>query len=231
MKNSFLLYNDSLEVLDDLNDTQIANLFRAIKAFTSGKETPVLSPIEKVAFLPIRQYLKRDGDRYETYLKKQSDNGKKGGRPKKPEVISKTQKTQALFGKPKKADSVSVSVNDSVNKYNTKDIPIGIGETTDKSNPDINYLVQYLRDKLELPNLDGSVVKNRRYCFNLLRRFKKEYPNRDAKELITKIIDYGVKDKFHSTRMSNFAYLFNNYNKILLEAKSKVNNPKITIIK
>jgi chitodextrinase len=65
--------------------------------------------------------LKRDLQRYEEYVDKQSVNGAKGGRPKKP---NESQITQPFFEKAKKADSVSVSdsvnVNDNVNKRKRK---------------------------------------------------------------------------------------------------------------
>jgi len=60
--------------------------------------------LTEIAFIPIKQALKRDLKKYETYIEKQKANGKKGGRPK-------TQKTQAFFKKPKKADNVNVNVN------------------------------------------------------------------------------------------------------------------------
>jgi len=73
--------------------------------------------IIKIAFEPIKQSLQRDLKRYEEYVDKQSVNGAKGGRPKKP---TETQITQPFFDKPKKADSVSDSVNDNVNKRKRK---------------------------------------------------------------------------------------------------------------
>jgi hypothetical protein len=65
-----------------------------------------------IAFEPIQQSLKRDLKKYEVYIGKQKENGAKGGRPKKEE---ETQITQPFFQEPKKADSVSVSVSESVN--------------------------------------------------------------------------------------------------------------------
>jgi hypothetical protein len=64
-----------------------------------------------MCFIPIKQSLKRDLKKYETYIEKQSVNGKKGGRPKNPTL---SEITQPFIEKPKKADSVSVSDNVSV---------------------------------------------------------------------------------------------------------------------
>jgi hypothetical protein len=75
-----------------------------------------------IAFESIKTQLKRDLKKYEKYIEKQKVNGALGGRPRKtqdnPEVNSETQKTQAFFSKPKKADNdndndnVTVNVND-----------------------------------------------------------------------------------------------------------------------
>jgi len=106
----------------------------------------------------------------------------------------------------------------------SKDITTGV---VDYGNEDINFLIKYLKEKLEIPSLDGSVKSNRNYCNNLIKRMKKNYPNRVPRDLICKLIDYAVKDNFHSTKVSSFSYLFYNYNKILLEAKHQMENPQM----
>jgi hypothetical protein len=65
-----------------------------------------------IAFEPIKQSLKRDLKKYEDRAERARENGKKGGRPKNPH---KPKKTQSVISKPKKPDSVSVSVSVSVN--------------------------------------------------------------------------------------------------------------------
>ena len=72
-----------------------------------------LSKVIDIAFESIKQTLKRDLKKYNVFVDRQKINGAKGGRPKKPK---ETQKTQAFFEKPKKPDSVSVSVSDNVNE-------------------------------------------------------------------------------------------------------------------
>ena len=66
-----------------------------------------------IVFISIRSMLDRDRVKYEDYIKKQSENGRKGWRPKKsddnpenPPVILETHWNPT---KPKKADSASVS--------------------------------------------------------------------------------------------------------------------------
>jgi hypothetical protein len=114
-KKSFILYTDQSGVFNQLPDEIAGKLIKHIFAYVND-ENPVCDDlIINIAFEPIKQSLKRDLKRYEQYIDKQSINGAKGGRPKKP---IETQKTQAFFEKPKKADSDSVSDNVNVNDIN-----------------------------------------------------------------------------------------------------------------
>jgi hypothetical protein len=109
-KKSFILYTDQSGVFNQLPDEIAGKLIKHIFAYVNDENPISEDLIINIAFEPIKQSLKRDLKRYEEYVEKQSVNGAKGGRPKKP---IETQITQPFFDKPKKADSVSVS--DSVN--------------------------------------------------------------------------------------------------------------------
>jgi hypothetical protein len=114
-KKSFLLYCDQQGVFNKLPDEIAGKLIKHIFAYVND-ENPISDDlIINIAFEPIKQSLKRDLKRYEEYVDKQSVNGAKGGRPKKP---NETQITQPFFDKPKKADSVSVSDSVNVNDIN-----------------------------------------------------------------------------------------------------------------
>jgi hypothetical protein len=114
-KKSFILYVDQQGVFNQLPDEIAGKLIKHIFAYVNDENPISEDLILNIAFEPIKQCLKRDLSRWEQYIDKQSENGKKGGRPSKPK---ESQETQAFLDKPKKADSVSVSVsvNDSVNE-------------------------------------------------------------------------------------------------------------------
>jgi hypothetical protein len=111
-KKSFILYADQQGVFKQLPDDVAGRLIKHIFSYVNDENPCTEELIINIAFEPIKQSLKRDLKRWEDYIEKQSLNGKKGGRPLK---AKESQETQAFFEKPKKADSVSVSVNDSVN--------------------------------------------------------------------------------------------------------------------
>ena len=115
-KKSFVLYTDLIHTVQHLTDEQTGKLFKHILSYVNDENPISDDVITNLSFEPVKQALKRDLKKYESYINKQKANGKKGGRPKKEE----TQKTQPFISKPKKADSVSVSVsdNDINNIYN-----------------------------------------------------------------------------------------------------------------
>lgn len=115
-KNSFILYDDSLDILDELSDEESGRLFKAItkchKAIVSEKTQWVnsdnlgLSRLEWVLLKPFYNQLVRDYNRYLDTCRKNKENGKKGGRPTK-------EKPSGLIGNPKNPDSDSDSDSDS----------------------------------------------------------------------------------------------------------------------
>tara|TARA_R110000772_G_scaffold129693_4_gene237910 strand:- start:2654 stop:3337 length:684 start_codon:yes stop_codon:yes gene_type:complete len=109
-KKSFVAYCDWIEIFEELEDIEAGKLAKHLFRYVNDLEPEAQSREVKLCFISIKQSLKRDLKKYEGYIDKQKINGAKGGRPKK------TQKTQPFISKPKKADSVSVSVsvNDSV---------------------------------------------------------------------------------------------------------------------
>ena len=83
-KKSFILYLDQLNILDDLEDDEAGKLFKTIAHFIHTGEDLPMDKIIKIAYLPIRQSLKRDLEKWRNQLQANRENGKLGGRPKKP---------------------------------------------------------------------------------------------------------------------------------------------------
>ena len=104
-KKSFITYCEWQETFNELSDDEAGKLIKHIFSYVNDENPETDCQIVRLCFIPIKQTLKRDLKKYEVYIDKQRENGAKGGRPKK------TQITQAFIEKPKKADSVNVSVN------------------------------------------------------------------------------------------------------------------------
>lgn len=101
-----------------------------------------------------------------------------------------------------------------------KKVPKG---TRKKPNPDISELMSYLKEAVG-GQLDGTEQKNRQYCYNLIRRFKKAYPDLDPVVQIKLLIDVGIEDPFHSKNLTSFQYLFYNYVKIIKQSSARFNS-------
>jgi hypothetical protein len=110
-KKSFLLYLDTLEILNKLTDEQAGKLLKAFLSYHSGEDLN-LDPMLDLVFFSFQAQFERDGVKYNTIVDRNRNNGLKGGRPKNP---VKAKEPNGLFGnpsEPKKADSVSVKDSD-----------------------------------------------------------------------------------------------------------------------
>ena len=132
-KKSFVMYYDFWEQLEFLSCEQRGELITAVYEYVrNGEVESAISPIAKAVFLGVKQALDRDARAYEETCKRNKENGKHGGRPKKQEpsngdatveasqsknraVFSETQKTEGLFSKPKKPDNENDNENDNDN--------------------------------------------------------------------------------------------------------------------
>ena len=100
---SFNAYHSYLTAIEPLNDAERGRLFTALLTYSSTGEVPDLRGNERFVFPQMKWQIDRDKSSYNDFCARQSENGKKGGRPKKPTVNFETQETQAFFEKPKKA--------------------------------------------------------------------------------------------------------------------------------
>jgi len=108
------------------------------------------------------------------------------------------------------------------NKINKNKINISndIGKKPNSyGNEDINTCISYLKEKIDA-ELDGSDKENRRYCYNLLRKLKKQYPDTEAIDNMKLLIDIGLQDRFHRKNITSFKYLFYNAQRIIQSYKS-----------
>jgi hypothetical protein len=122
MKKSFILYCDSLEIMDHLSNEQCGQLFRAIRDFNNGIE-PDLDFGLKMAFLPFQNQFKRDLEKYNSQCEINRANGRNGGRPKKTETTEPVHKKPNRT-KPNQKNHDSDSDNENDNENETIQIPM-----------------------------------------------------------------------------------------------------------
>lgn len=69
-----MVYGDIEESLDELSDEQVAKLFRGMVNYFNTGNDPKFSGVLKMAFIPIRQQMDRDMDKYERKCQKNKEN-------------------------------------------------------------------------------------------------------------------------------------------------------------
>ena len=109
----FKLFLHQKPLLDAVPDETVGKAVKAAMAYFEDGTIPSLDTLESVIFLSIKPYIEEANSDYE----KKSENGKKGGRPKKqtkPEVISQKQNepeiTEAEADAEADADAEAVQV-------------------------------------------------------------------------------------------------------------------------
>ena len=76
-QKGFIVYSSIQEVINELDDAQVAQLFRGmVDYFINGKD-PKFSGILKFVFIPIRQQMDRDAEKYERKCEKMRENANK----------------------------------------------------------------------------------------------------------------------------------------------------------
>lgn len=109
---SFVLYTSYFEILSDLPNEKLGELFRAILEYKTTKKQPVVSVDLSVVFKFIKNQLDIDEEKYNKKRSKNSNNGSKGGAPRGNQNARKQPKTTQN----KHNDNDNVNVNDNVLK-------------------------------------------------------------------------------------------------------------------
>lgn len=172
-KDSFILYKSFYEPLKMLSEKQLGKLFKAIFEYQISGKTEVDLDIQ-MAFAFIKNQLDIDYGKYEEKVKKNSDNGRKGGRPpktdkqeEKADAKNKSQKSEHQNDKAKKAyndneydnDNENDNENENVDDLNSNSNELQC-ETSQPHAETINYrsLVDFFNS--ETKGVFGTIQQN-----------------------------------------------------------------------
>jgi hypothetical protein len=159
-RKSFVIHIDSLDVLDDLNNEQKAQLLDAIRSYHLGDEIE-LTGLMRAIFKPFENQFKRDNEKYLSIVQRNKSNGSKGGRPKEQEPKEPTG-FSGLPKEPKKADSDNDNDNDSVNdnKKEKKELQAFAPPSLEEF---INYVLEHERRINH--KIDITIAKSKFYAW------------------------------------------------------------------
>lgn len=74
MKDSFILYVDQKEIIDTLTDNEAGKLLKAIFEYETTQKLPKLSKTLNLVFIPIKNALDRNREKYEKACEKNKKN-------------------------------------------------------------------------------------------------------------------------------------------------------------
>lgn len=120
-RDSFILYTEIREVIETLTLEQKGILFQAILDYASGIPINITDPIVNIAFIPIKQNLDRNNEKWEQKKIARSEAGKKGMRNRwhkgESEEDNKDNNVIGVNNKNNNAyqDITNITVNENVN--------------------------------------------------------------------------------------------------------------------
>lgn len=122
MRDSFVLYTNISEVLEALSMEQRGMLFTAIIEYQKNGEMPEISdPLVKVAFIPVRQSLDINNDKYDSKVEARRQAGIKSGESRRKQNEQEgTKRTSVNFVRTKqtkRTDNDNEYENDNDNEY------------------------------------------------------------------------------------------------------------------
>lgn len=90
MKDSFIIFTESRELVDELSDHQKAALLDSLFVYANDEEPEFPDAMTRIVFLAMRQKIDAANQRYEEKCARNRENGAKGGR--KPNGSEKTER-------------------------------------------------------------------------------------------------------------------------------------------
>lgn len=127
-KKGVLVYADWNEKFESLTDEEAGKLIKHFFRYVNDENPIAPDRFTEVAFIDIKQSLKRDLKKWEERAERSRENGKNGGRPPKDENLEKPTETQRVILKPEKPDTVSVNGSVIVSDTTNKLVGIGIDQ-------------------------------------------------------------------------------------------------------
>lgn len=186
-KKSFILYADLIHTVRKMPQDKVADLFITILDYVNDENPTVDDLVVDLVFEPIKQQLKRDLRRWENFRKKQAENGRLGGRPKKDLGINENPENPGLFQETQKSPNVTVNVNDTVTVTDTVTDKKDSVCTGKPDTPPAKALEEKVKQRI-----------NRQLKFkNSLREFVPTY----GKEMIQNFYDYWIEPNRSATKM------------------------------
>ena len=142
-QKGFVVYGDIEESLEELSDEQVAKLFRGmVNYFNTGKD-PKFTGLLKLAFIPIRQQMDRDVDKYEKKCQKNKENIQKYW----DKVKAENDKTNTNVYECIQPNTIATNTNTKTNKNKKTDTDTNTMSAETDASSLSSFLIGYLNEK------------------------------------------------------------------------------------
>ena len=132
MKDGFILHSSAKEIIENLNPEQVKTLMLAMLAHNDGEELPEMDAVVKMAFIPMRQQMDRENEKYQETCRKRAEAGASGGAVKQSNAPKSKQSQAKKANATKSQQTVANQADKDTETENDKDIDSAAAEKKEK---------------------------------------------------------------------------------------------------
>lgn len=231
-------YLETVKQLKEYNPELASRLLEAIVEYGLYWTEPE-DPLLRSLLVQIKYAI----DSWKEISQKNSENGKKGWRPKKSETESKTSETETNENEenPKKANESEWKQKENKNKKEKENKKINnnnlkvisdteIVEKEEYGNTEINLLIDLIKS-FNWWIIDWTIKEQRQYGYLLLQKLKKlpsveewKFKRNEVLETILRIIS---QSKYHSWKIVSTEKIFRNLTLLMQECKKEFHKAEV----
>lgn len=161
------LFCDASATIDMLSDAEAGRLLKALMHYANDI-TDTLPGQEKLVFSMLKSQIDRDAASYQDFLDKQRENGKKGGRPKKPSLSGESPNNPSLFEKTQKTQEKEKDKDKEVieidKKETREELPFGLTEADIHSSMLQDRQIEEAAKSIGLQTTEAGMIRGRELC-------------------------------------------------------------------
>lgn len=170
-KNSFILYDDYAELVNELDNERAGKLFKSLFRYTTTGEVPEMDSLLKMVFITIRQGLDRNAEKYSKIVEKRRAAGSIGGKTR---AQNQAKEANAIFDKQTQANQAdNDSDNDSVS------VSVSVSDNVSDNDSVLSLSVENIKEE-ERKVLENYVKRNKLAKKNVRAYVNKIIQNGDA---------------------------------------------------
>ena len=183
-KDSFLLYVNHSELIEQLTNEQAGELFKSIFKYVASGEIPELDPVAKMAFISVRQTLDKNAEKYMETIERRRIAGAKGGKQRAANLENEANEANQANAK--------FATNFQANEASAKFAAKNVANQADNDNDIVNDIVNDNdNDNVLSLNVEKGKISDeeRNIIENYVKRNK--LANKNLRAYVNKIVQNG----------------------------------------